>query len=47
MVKALRGWKSKRDFRRLVSKTEQRILQDIGITEDYVNEKMKTPFWKF
>ncbi len=42
-----KGWRMKRDFLHLVHTTDPRLLLDVGISPDVVEQRRKTPFWKF
>jgi len=37
----------KRNFLHLVHTMEPRLLQDVGYPPEVVEQRLKTPFWKF
>ncbi|NMT64953.1 hypothetical protein [Marinobacter orientalis] len=42
-----KGWRMKRNFLRLVLTTEPRLLKDVGYPPEVVEQRLRTPFWKF
>lgn len=46
-VTLYRGWKMKREFMVLVTTMDRRLLNDAGISQDVVIQRLNTPFWKF
>lgn len=46
-VTVYRGWRKKRDFIQLVLTKEARLLTDVGYPPEIIEQRLKTPFWKF
>ena len=46
-VSVYRGWRKKRDFIHLVLTKEARLLKDVGYPPEIVEQRLRTPFWKF
>ena len=42
-----RGWRMKRNFMHLVMTMDRHLLKDVGISQELVEQKLSTPFWKF
>lgn len=46
-VSVYKGWRNKRNFINLVITTDARLLNDIGYRPEIIEQRLKTPFWKF
>lgn len=46
-VSVYRGWRKKREFIQLVLSKEPRLLKDVGYPPELIEQRLKTPFWKF
>lgn len=46
-VSVYRGWRKKRDFTQLVLTKDARLLKDVGYPPEIVEQRLRTPFWKF
>lgn len=46
-VSVFRGWRKKRDFINLVLTKDARLLNDVGYRPEIIEQRLKTPFWKF
>jgi uncharacterized protein YjiS (DUF1127 family) len=46
-VSVYRGWRKKRDFIHLVLTKESRLLKDVGYPPEIIEQRLRTPFWKF
>jgi uncharacterized protein YjiS (DUF1127 family) len=42
-----KGWRKKRDFIHLVLTKDSRLLKDVGYPPEIIEQRLKTPFWKF
>lgn len=47
IVSVYTGWRKKRDFTKLVLSKEARLLKDVGYPPEIVEQRLRTPFWKF
>jgi len=46
-VSVYRGWRKKRNFINLVLTKDARLLKDVGYPPEIIEQRLKTPFWKF
>lgn len=46
-VSLYQKWRQKQNFVHLALSMDQRLMSDIGFTHDVVQEKLRTPFWKY
>ncbi len=46
-VTVYRGWRKKRDFINLVLNKDARLLKDVGYPPEIIEQRLRTPFWKF
>lgn len=42
-----KGWRMKRNFLHLIHTTEPRLLMDAGYPPEVVEQRLRTPFWRF
>ena len=47
MITLFQKWQNKRQFSNLVHSLDDHLLNDVGLSRDFVYQKLKTPFWKF
>lgn len=46
-VSVYKGWRNKRNFIHLVLTKDARLLKDVGYPPEIIEQRLKTPFWKF